>query len=158
MKHKKAIARVAFLLLGLSELQAQESFTVSGGETTGTNGTVSYSVGQVVYSTNTGTNGSVAQGVQLPFEITTTLGIKNTTIHLEWAVYPNPTTDVLTLKTESNTNLSYQLYDLQGKTMANGTVRSNTTTIKMEGLQTAAYFLNVTDNNQTVKTFKIIKN
>jgi hypothetical protein len=40
----------------------------AGGEATGSGGSVSYSVGQVVYTTNTGINGSVAQGVQQPYE------------------------------------------------------------------------------------------
>ena len=69
MKHKKTITSIAFLLLGLGGLQAQESPTATVGEATGTGGTASYSVGQVVYTTTTGTNGSVAQGVQQPFEI-----------------------------------------------------------------------------------------
>ena len=158
MKHKKSITSIAFLLLGLGGLHAQQSPTAAGGEATGTGGTASYSVGQVVYTTNTGTNGSVAQGVQQPFEISTTVGINETTINLELSVYPNPTTNYLTLKTDDNANLSYQLYDLQGKIITNKKVTAKTSTIKMEDLPKAIYFLNVTKNNQLVKTFKIIKN
>ena len=64
MKYKKTITSVAFLLLGLGGLHAQESPTASGGEATGTGGTASYSVGQVVYTTNTDATGTVTQGVQ----------------------------------------------------------------------------------------------
>jgi hypothetical protein len=158
MKQKKTITCVASFLLGLGGLHAQESPTAAGGEATGTGGTVSYSVGQVVYTTNTGTNGSVAQGVQQPYEISTTLGINETSINLEMSIYPNPTTNYLTLKVEDNSNLSYQLYDLQGKVIENKKVNANYTTITMEGLPTATYFLKVTNNKQAVKTFKIIKN
>jgi hypothetical protein len=158
MKHKKTMTSVAFLLLGLGGLHAQESPTASGGEATGAGGTASYSVGQVVYTTATGTNGSVAQGVQQPFEISTTVGINETAIHLEMSVYPNPTTNYLTLKTDDNSNLSYQLYDLQGKVIENKEVNANSTIITMEALPKATYFLRVTDNKNTVKTFKVIKN
>lgn len=158
MKHKKTITSVAFLLLGLGGLQAQESPTATGGEATGTGGTASYSVGQVVYTTATGTNGSIAQGVQQPYEISTTVGINETAINLALSVYPNPTTNYLTLKVEDNSNLSYQLYDLQGKVIENKKVVANSTIVKMEGLPKAIYFLNVTKNNKSVKTFKIIKN
>jgi hypothetical protein len=158
MKHKKTITSVAFLLLGLGGLQAQQSPTATGGEATGTGGTASYSVGQVVYTTNTGTNGSMAQGVQQPYEISTTVGINETAINLALSVYPNPTTNYLTLKVEDNSNLSYQLYDLQGKVIENKKVVANSTIVKMEGLPKAIYFLNVTKNNKSVKTFKIIKN
>jgi hypothetical protein len=158
MKHKKTITSVAFLLLGLGGLQAQQSPTATGGEATATGGTASYSVGQVVYTTNTGTNGSMAQGVQQPYEISTTVGINETAINLALSVYPNPTTNYLTLKVEDNSNLSYQLYDLQGKVIENKKVVANSTIVKMEGLPKAIYFLNVTKNNKSVKTFKIIKN
>ena len=158
MKHRNTITSAAFLLLGLGGLHAQESINGSGGEATGTGGTASYSVGQVVYTTATGTNGSVAQGVQQPFEISTTVGINETTINLEMSVYPNPTTNYLTLKTDDNANLNYQLVDLQGKVIENKKVIANSTTISMEALPKAIYFLNVTKDNQVVKTFKIIKN
>jgi len=149
---------MAFLLLGLGGLHAQESPTASGGEATGTGGTASYSVGQVVYTTNTGTNGSVAQGVQQPYEISTTVGINETFINLELSVYPNPTTNYLTLKTDDNTNLSYQLYDMQGKVIETKKISSNATNISLEAQPTASYFLSVVKDNQIVKTFKVIKN
>jgi hypothetical protein len=158
MRQKKTITSIAFLLLGIGGLHAQESPTATGGEATGAGGAASYSVGQVVYTTNTGTNGSVAQGVQQPFEISTTIGINETSINLEMSIYPNPTTNYLTLKTDDNSNLSYQLSDMQGKVIANKKVISNVTSISLEGQPTATYFLNVVKNNQIIKTFKIIKN
>lgn len=117
MKHKKSITSVAFFLLGLGALHAQEILSTTGGEATGTVGTASYSAGQVVYTTATGTNGSVAQGVQQPYEISVTTGINETAINLDMNIYPNPTTNYLTLKTEDNANLSYRLYGMQGNQM-----------------------------------------
>ena len=139
-------------------LHAQETVPATGGEATGTGGTASYTIGQVVYTTATGTNGSVAQGVQQPYEISTTLGINETAINLEMNVYPNPTTNYLTLKVEKTEGLTFQLYNLQGKVITNKKVNSATTTVAMENLPTATYFLNVVKNKQIVKTFKIIKN
>ncbi|MFT5668873.1 MAG: hypothetical protein ACI9DK_003078 [Vicingaceae bacterium] len=160
IKHKKTITSIAFLLLGFGGLQAQESPTASGGEAPGSGGTASYSVGQVVYTTNTGSNGSAAKGVQQPYEISTTIGINETPISLELSVYPNPTTYSLQLKVESEKleRLTYQLIDLQGKVIEHKKVTASTTTIKMESLPKAIYFLNLSKNNQLVKTFKIIKN
>jgi hypothetical protein len=158
MKHKKTITSIAFLLLGLGGLHAQESPTATGGKATGTGGTASYTVGQVVYTTNTGANGSVVQGVQQPFEISTAVGINETGINLELSVYPNPTANYLTLKTEDNTNLSYQLYDMQGKLIENKIVNSNATNISLAEQPSATYFLKVVKKNQIVKTFKILKN
>ena len=160
MKNKKTIMSVMFLLLGLGGIHAQENAVATGGEATGTGGSSSYTVGQVVYTTNTGTNGSVAQGLQQPYEISTTVGINETTIQLELSVYPNPTTNYLQLKVESEKleNLNFQLIDLQGKVIENKKVTATTSTINLESLRKATYFLTVTDNNQLIKTFKIIKN
>ena len=158
MKQKKTIASVAFILLGLGGLHAQESPTATGGEATGTGGTSNYSAGQVVYTTATGTNGSLAQGVQQTYEISATVGIKETSINLELSVYPNPITDYLTLKVDDFETLNFQLIDLQGKVIENKKVSSTSTSINVENLPKAIYFLNVVKNKQVVKTFKIIKN
>jgi len=164
MRHKK-LKLSAFLLLclGLSGLQAQETIPGSGGNASGSGGTASYSVGQVVYTTNTGTNGSVAQGVQQPYEISVVSGIEQAKdINLICSAYPNPTTDFLTLKVDASTTLSiqsmsYQLFDISGKLLENKKLTSNETTITMENRVASIYFLKVTDNQQEIKTFKIIK-
>ena len=137
---------------------AQENTTASGGEGSGTGGTASYTVGQVVYTTNVGTGGSVAQGVQQPFEISVTTGLNETTVNLEMSVYPNPTINYLTLKVEEIDLLTYQLFDTQGKVIETKKVVAKMTSVQLEALPKAVYFLKVTDGNKTVKTFKIIKN
>jgi hypothetical protein len=158
MKHKKTFMSAAFLLFGLGGLHAQESPTAAGGEATGTGGTASYSVGQVVYTTATGTNGSVAQGVQQPYEISTTVGINESSINLEMSVYPNPTANYLTLKVDDTKNLSYLLIDATGKVIKSNTISNVQTKIDLQHLAKAYYFVKVVNNNQLIKTFKVIKN
>lgn len=157
MKIKKLL--VTTLLLGLTQVNAQEAVVISGGNATGTNGNVSYSVGQIVYTTNSGATGSVAQGVQQPFEIQTLLGAENFNINLQLAVYPNPTTNWLQLEVKNTdfTNLSYQLFDLNGRMIYNQKITAETSTISMEQLPAAFFLLKVVNNNKEVKTFKIIK-
>jgi hypothetical protein len=161
MKHKRLqLSAVLLLGLGLTGLQAQETIPATGGNASGSGGTVSYSVGQVVYTTNTGTNGSVAQGVQQPFEISVVTGIEQTAINLAISAYPNPTTDYLVLKVENydKGNLSYQLFDMNGRLLQNKKIEGNETSIVMSNLVPATYFVKVTEGNKEVKTFKIIKN
>jgi hypothetical protein len=117
-------------------------------------------VGQVVYTTNTGTNGSLAQGVQQPYEISVVSGIKEAIdIALLCSAYPNPTTDFLTLKVENYSfeNLRYHLYDIQGKLMESKILTSDETSIEMNRFTPATYLLIVIHNNIEVKTFRIIK-
>jgi len=165
MKYKKLKFSALLLLgLGLTGLQAQESVNATGGNASGSGGTVSYSVGQVVYTTNIGTNGSVAQGVQQPYEISVVTGLEEAKgINLTVSAYPNPTTDYLTLEVDASTTLSiqsmaYQLYDMQGKLLQNEKITSNQASIVMSNLVPATYFVKVIQGNKEVKTFKIIKN
>ena len=54
--------RLNLTLIFLCALQlsyAQETITSAGGNATGTEGTLSYTVGQLVYTTNASTSGSV---------------------------------------------------------------------------------------------------
>ncbi len=162
MRHKKLKLSAVFLLcIWLTGLQAQSAIPATGGNASGGSGSVSYSVGQMVYTTNTGTNCSVAQGVQQPFEISVVTGLEEAKgINLSFSAYPNPTTDFLNLKVENydNTNLSYQLFDISGKLLDTKKLESNKTSIVMNNLVKATYFLKVIENNKEIKTFKIIKN
>ena len=160
MKHKKTITSVAFLLLGLGGLHPQESVNASGGDATGSGGTIAYSIGQVVYTTHTGSTGSVAQGVQHAYEIFT-VGIKETELSISLTAFPNPTMDNLTLQINdyNNEKLSYQLFDMQGKQLSSGQVTAQQTQIKMNSLPSATYFINlVNQENKKVQSFKIVKN
>jgi hypothetical protein len=159
MKHKKLKISVLLLGLGLTA-QSQQATTATGGDAYGSGGAVAYSLGQIVYTMNTGTTGSIVQGVQQAYEISIMLGIDNHSINLELSAYPNPTTDYLKLnlgKAELST-LNYQLNDISGKLIESKKITSAIETIWMENLPSATYFLKVSNNNKEVKTFKIIKN
>ena len=162
MKHKRLkLSALLFLGLGLTGLQAQTSVNATGGNASGSGGSASYSVGQLAYTTNTGTNGSVSEGVQQPFEISVVTGIEEAKgINLSVTAYPNPTTDYLTLSIGEFdiSNLSYQLYDMNGKLLQNAKITGNQTSIVMSNLVPANYFVKVIQGNKKVKTFKIIKN
>jgi hypothetical protein len=139
---------------------AQTAFPASGSNASGSGGTSSYSVGQIVYTTNTGTNGSVAQGVQQPFEITVITGIESAKdISLEMVVYPNPAQDFikLTIKNYEVQNLNYRLYDINGKLIKENKVEGNETSISMQDCLPSTYLLKVLQGNKEIKTFKVIK-
>ena len=161
MQQKKLKLCTAFLfIIGLTGLKAQSSIPASGGNASGSGGSVSYTIGQVVYSKNTGTNGSSAQGVQQPYEISVITGIDDALgIMLEMVVYPNPATDFLKLKLGDYeiVNLRYQLYDINGSLLLNAMIEGQETDISMQTLKPSTYFLKVTQGNREVKTFKIIK-
>ena len=162
---KKRFKLGAILLLGLSltSVHAQESLNTSGYNASGNGGSVSYSVGQLVYSTNTGASGSVGQGVHQSYVISVVSGINEAKgINLSVLAYPNPTTDFLQLDVEAKAMLStpsmmYQLFDMKGKLLLSKQMIGSATQIDMSSLLPAQYILRVTSNNQSIKEFKIIK-
>ena len=155
---KLIILTVTFLLS--VSLQAQEGFSASGGKAQGTAGSSSYTVGQTVYDTYTGSTGSVAQGVQQTYDITALLGAEISAIKLELVAYPNPIQETLTLKINNynNEKLIYQLYDLQGKLWNSQSVKGAHTQLDMNDLAVGTYLLSIQDEELLIKTFRIIKN
>jgi len=152
---------MVLFVIGLTGVLAQNTIPATGGNATGSGGSVSYTVGQVVDDTYTGTNGSIAQGVQQPYEISVLNGIDEALgISLEIMVYPNPTMDFIKLKTVNyeTQNLRYQLYDMNGRLVKENRVEGDETSIVMSNLVPATYFLKVMEKNEVIKTFKIIKN
>jgi hypothetical protein len=155
------VATLLAFIISLSTVSAQESVNATGGDASGSGGSASYSVGQVVYTTNTGTSGSVAQGVQQPFEISVVTGIEEANvINLSVSAYPNPAIDYLTLSIAEfdASNLSYQLYDMKGKLLQTKNLIGTETHIDMSTYVQSAYFVKVIQGNREIKTFKIIKN
>ena len=163
-KNKKMINNSLFFLAFLLtfSLNAQTSHQVlsaTGGDASGSGGTVAYSVGQIVYTTSTGTSGSVAQGVEQAYEISS-VGIKETALNISLSIFPNPTSDYLILKVQDYNNeaLSYSLLDEQGKLVLNEQITNQVTQVAMSNLARGAYFINVLQENKKIQTFKIIKN
>jgi hypothetical protein len=159
MKQKTCITML-FMLYSLIQLQAQQAVLVAGGNATGTSGKISYSIGQTIYSSAVGPNGSSSQGVQQAFQITTLGAESFPEIALSMVVYPNPTTTVVNLKIENYNyqSLAYELYNINGKLLEQKKIDNNQTPIQMENLAPGIYFLKISEENELIKTFKIIKN
>jgi hypothetical protein len=157
---KKTITIIYFLAIG-NFLFAQESVNTSGGKGEGSGGTVSFSVGQTVYTTDSSSAGTVAKGVQQAYIISNVNSIKKADkITLNSRVFPNPTTDLLYLSMEKliAKDMQYTLTDANGKTLFIGKISELQTEIDMKPYAAAVYFLKINDQNQIIKTFKIIKN
>jgi hypothetical protein len=161
MKHAKSF--LCFLLLsGFSiTMHAQSTIHAIGGNASGSGGSVSYTVGQILYSTISGSNGTVVQGVQQSYEISVVTAIgKTEDINLKCLVYPNPTVGITKLVFESPDfeNLRLRLYDINGVLLQDKRIESRETEISMERLSSSIYLLKLINNNKELKLFKIVKN
>jgi len=163
---KTGLKLCAVVMLGLllNDLHAQTAIPASGGGASGTGGTVSYSIGQLAYSSNVGGDGTCLQGIQQPCEILA-VGVTEEigTINLMLSVYPNPTSGFLILVINRDASpgihsMVYHIVDKEGKLLENKSVFDKETCIDMGNLTPSTYFLKVIEKNKIVKTFKIVKN
>jgi len=149
---------------GLATLHAQESVNAAGGNASGTGGQVSFSVGQVNYTTQTSLNGSVSQGVQQIFQISVINGFEDADgINAGYAVYPNPSNEILTVSVDASKHpnlqsMKFQLFDSNGRLLDTKKPAGNETGIDVSNLLPAMYYLKIMNDNTEVKIFKIIKN
>ena len=156
----KTIIFFYLIFFSVFKIVAQQATVASGENATGSGGSVSYSIGQVNYTFSTSAIGSINQGVQQPFEIST-LGTDNyQNINLLMTVYPNPTVNTIILKIDNNylDSLNFQLVDINGKQILSKTISEAETLIDLQNLAAAIYLLKINDTEKTIKTFKIIKN
>ena len=139
---------------------AQNAIVASGGNATGSGGTSNYTVGQVAYTNQVGSNGSFNQGVQQPIEIFTLGSDDFPQITLAISVYPNPTSAFvnLSIANYNSENICYQLFDFNGRVVKFDKINQQQIQISLNNSPNAIYFLTVLDNNKVLKTFKIIKN
>jgi hypothetical protein len=147
------------LLITQTGIYSQTAVPATGGNISDIGGTVSFTVGEVVYTKISNNNGIVSQGVQQTYEILD-VGIEdNANENISLSVFPNPSANELNLQINGSdySNYSFQLSDLQGKILESGNISSNRTLLNLTDYPSAPYFIKILQENKVVKNFKIIK-
>lgn len=152
--------QLGLLLIGIFSLTtafAQESINASGASSTSSSGSISYSIGQVAYTSATGSNGSINQGVQQPYEFEIITGTEYTEI--EMTVFPNPALEQLqlTISATNTENYSIQLFDAQGKLVLSNSKIQPINSIPVGDFIAGIYFLSVFEHSTLVKSYRIVR-
>jgi len=147
-------------LSGFSQSISPEVVAASGGYHQGTNAALSYTIGESITETFSGTKAILTQGFQQSlYTITSIDEIPDNNYHL--SVYPNPAAESLTLfKGEGikQSILSIELIDIKGKRLFKDHIEGTTKQIDLSKYVSSIYFIKVYDeNNKLLKTFKIQK-
>jgi hypothetical protein len=160
MKPIKVTLTAIFLTGFVTLLHAQQATVSSGGNASGSTGYLNFTIGQMVFTSDNGNNGSVSKGIQLPYEFFKVGIAEIKGISLQCVVYPNPTNSDIKLMVENfrDENLRFELYDMRGNQLQNQKVTGSETIITMNNLLPALYFLKVIEDNTEVTSFKVIKN
>lgn len=137
----------------------QNSVNVVGGVMYNNTGSISFSIGQVVIENTINTTGSISQGVQQAFEITT-LNLEENNLNLSLSAYPNPTQTqlILHIGNYNQEKLKYNIVSSDGKLLSQGSIQSIETIIDFLQLPKALYFIEIQQELSKIQTFRIIKN
>ena len=160
---KKTLLVAALLLTGLS-LKAQETFATTGGDATGTSSSISYTVGQMAIMTDyervtavENASANVREGVQQTYSVEELKIEGAEPFSFDIKVYPNPTTDNITVKLEQSVaGISYELYGANGQLLQKESIGSDEQTIDMGDCAAGAYLLRVVGETAT-QSYRIIK-
>lgn len=139
-------------------LFAQEVVATAGNTLSNANGTMSYTLGEVVANTLTIGDKTITQGFH---QSMLSVSIESQIKDLDFSInaFPNPVTTTLTLRIgkENVLGLIYSLYDLGGKLLDQKNLLNAETAIPFDQLKSGTYIINIHEGSKTLKTFKIIK-
>ncbi|WP_299210862.1 T9SS type A sorting domain-containing protein [uncultured Aquimarina sp.] len=142
----------------LLEIAAQEAVVTLGAEITDVGGSISYTIGQIVYIPMSGTSGSIVPGVQQSVEINVLDVDDIEKPDIEITVYPNPMHDHLIIELQTfKQEFDYLLYDTLGREIKSNKIQEDKTVISLQDFPDGTYFLKVYSFNKTMRTFQIIK-
>lgn len=144
----------SLFLFFLVNLKAQKNVLSSGGDLKSNHGSVTFSIGEVFYTTK-GLSYNITEGLQQSFIINPIY----TSASLHISIYPNPTNDLIFFKVENLNffDLSYILYDLTGKIIMKGKVIDRKSFISLKELSSQTYILKCFRGTNEQNAFKIIK-
>ena len=147
------------LILGLltiiNSVHSQEVVSTQGETYSSPNAIIDFTVGEVVINmVSDGTN-NITQGFhQTNWNF---VGLENHTPSFEAIIFPNPTLEVLNIRASAFENVTYTLYDAQGKLVMQDILSAEQTLIPVSQLATGSYSITLNNPTQNLKTFKLIK-
>ena len=154
---------VLFSLLATGSVSAQEVVSTQGDSYSNGSGSIDFTLGEVIIATGTDGTNDITQGFhQTNWNF---VGLEDFAPNYEATIFPNPTSDVLNIKTSSFENVTYTLYDAQGKLVIQNILSAEQTPIQVSQLAPGAYSLELifeegNKGPQSLskrKTFKLVK-
>ena len=148
---------VLFLLLSTSTIYAQEVVSTQGESYYTGSASMDFTIGEPVI--NTGSDGTydITQGFhQTNWNFA---GLEDLAPEMDATIYPNPTSDVLSISTKQFEGVSYVLTAANGQIVQRDELSDEVTTVNVQDLASGNYSVTLYDRNQNkLKTFKLIKN
>lgn len=137
-------------------LLAQQAIAPVGGSTAG----LTYTVGQVAYTSATNDDLAIMAGVQQPYEIYELVSATESFDLPKFEVFPNPASDQVHIHYElpASEEWQYQLTDMQGQLLDTSPLQASKTQVLLDTYPAGVYLLTIQAEDRLLATYKIIKN
>ena len=146
---------LVFSLLSTLAVSAQEVISTQGDSYSNGTGSLDFTIGEVVINTGTDGTNDLTQGFhQTNWNF---LGVEDYAPNYEAIIFPNPTSELLNIRTSTFENVTYTLYDAQGKVVLQDKLSAEQTPIQVSQLAPGSYSLKLNNETQNLKTFKLVK-
>lgn len=151
---------VLFSLIASGIVSSQEVISSQGDSYTNESANIDFTIGEVIIDTGTDGTNYITQGFhQTNWSF---LGVEDFDPNYEAIIFPNPTEDVLNIRTSAFENVTYSLYDAQGKLVIQDKLSSEQTPIQVSQLAPGSYSLTLNkqmreNQDLPLKTFKLVK-
>ena len=148
----------ALLLFAISNTTAQTAISANGGTATAAGTEVSWTIGEPIIATVSDGTTTLTQGFhQTKITVTAVNDIQDTGIEIE--VYPNPTSDFVTIHFNKLIDKpTYSLFDFNGKIIEQKNILGNDIKVNMTNCAEGSYLLRISHKKkQPLQTFKVIK-
>ena len=153
---------VLFSFFASLAVSAQEVVSTQGDSYSNASVNIDFTIGEVIIDTGTDGTNDLTQGFhQTNWNF---LGVEDHALN-QVCIFPNPTEDVLNISTSTFENVTYTLYDAQGKLVMQNILSAEQTPIQVSQLAPGAYSLELifeegnkgTQSLSNRKTFKLVK-
>ncbi len=149
---------MAMTSLAISQTASPELVSSSGDSFNNSTYQLDWSLGESVTATHSAGDYVITQGFHQNTYVIT--AVENLATDVNISVYPNPTTDLITIDFPSFEGLGnvITVTDINGKILQQTEVTTDKEQFDFFNYANGVYFLSVKQENQTIKSFKIIKN
>ncbi|MBL4669886.1 MAG: T9SS type A sorting domain-containing protein [Flavobacteriales bacterium] len=156
MKNILLIILVTISIISVGQTIEREVISSNGNFYSNSAGQLSTTLGEIIISTVSSSINTLTQGFHQT-QITVT-NIKDHQTDFEMNVYPNPTSNFITIKVkELKEKTSFSIYTVEGKMILSNSLTLLETKLNVVTFAKGNYFLKITQDKKIIKTYKIIK-
>ncbi|WP_424964070.1 T9SS type A sorting domain-containing protein [Ekhidna sp.] len=138
------------------DLSAQLTISSQGDSYTSEGATIDFTLGELVIHSIYGERGYVTQGFHQSTLSVTEGALGSQQAH-EIDVFPNPSVNVLYIKSSDYEHVTFRLYDSQGKIILQNKLTGPQTQVQIHELGAGMYSLILQSGSSIIKSFKLIK-